>query len=314
MNEELKNWILAGDPSIIWQTKAFLGHTKDEVEQERAKMEQEGWCKKIIEKQNTDGSWGEGLYSPKYTSTTFTLLLLKRIGTPRTNKHCKKGAEILFKGLQSDGGINFATGPKTESEACITGMIFSLVNYFELEDERIEKIFDYIKTHQMADGGWNCKYMVRKAKHASFNTTMLVLEGLQAYRQKFLKQNKDITTIEALEKKGREFLLQHRLFKSHRTGEIVKEDFLRFPFPYQWKYDVLTALDYFQESKVHYDKRLEDAIELVKSKSKDGYVNNFRGQSGKIWFIMETVGKPSRYNTLRWQRIMKWWESISETF
>lgn len=311
MNEEMKNWLLEGDPSIVWQTKSFLGHTKNDVKQERSKMEQEGWCKRILEKQNADGSWGEGMYSPKYTSTTYSLLLLKRIGTPQENEQCKKGADLLFQGLQPDGGINFAKGPKVQGEACITGMIFSLINYFELEDKRIEKIFDYIKVHQMQDGGWNCKYMVRKATHASFNTTMLVLEGLQSYRQRLIHEKKDITEIEEMEKRGREFLLNHKLYKSHTTGEIVKEDHLRFPFPYQWKYDILTALDYFQESNASNDKRLEDAIELVKSKSKDGYLKNFRGQSGKIWFTMETVGKPSRYNTLRWQRVLKWWESVS---
>ena len=149
----------------------------------------------------------------------------------------------------------------------------------------------------MEDGGWNCKYMVRGATHASFNTTMLVLEGLQSYRHRLLREQKDTKQVEELEKRGREFLLAHRLFKSHKTGEIVKEDYLRFPFPYQWKYDVLTALDYFQESQIAYDERLEDAITMVESKAEEGYLKNYGGQSGKLWFTMEPVGKNSRYNT-----------------
>ena len=311
MNDEISTWLLEGDPSIVWQTMNLLGYDKTQIAEKRKSMEQLGWARRILEKQDEEGSWGGGMYSPKYISTVYTLLLLKRIGTPQENKQCKKGAELLFKGLREDGGINFSPREKARSETCITGMVFNLVNYFTLQDKRIEKIFAYITENQMVDGGWNCQYP-KAATHASFNTTLLVLEGLQSYRNRFSIEKKNITEIKEIEKRGREFLLNHKLYKSHNTGEVVKEDYLRFPFPYQWKYDVLTALDYFQESNALYDKRLADAIELVKSKSKDGYLNNFRGQSSKIWFTMETVGKPSRYNTLRWQRILKWWESISK--
>lgn len=308
MNKELSDWLLAGDHSIKWQTMLELHYPHKEVQQERSKMVQEGWTKRILVNQDPDGRWGEGMYSPKYKSTTYTLLLLKRLGLDHTNQQCQKGAQLLFQGLQEDGGINFAKNEKAQGETCITGMVFTLVNYFGLEDRRIRQIFEYIKKHQMPDGGWNCKYLVRKATHASFNTTMLVLEGLQAYRHRLLREERNIAEVEELEKQGREFLLQHKLYKSHKTGEIVKEVFLRYPFPYQWRYDILTALDYFRETNA-YDKRLEDALELVKSKTNNGYLMNYKGQSGNIWFTLETVGKNSRYNTLRWQRILNWWQA-----
>ena len=307
MDEKLRNWLLEGDPSIVWQTMKLLDYEEEAIHKKRNEIEKEGWGKRLIEFQAADGSWGEGLYGPKFISTTYTLLLLKRLGIKQEQQKCQKGATLLLQGIKKDGGVNFSPKKDVRSETCITGMVLNLLSYFKTGEEQLEHIIEYVQKNQMEDGGWNCQYP-RKATHASFNTTMLILEGLQPYR--LLQQNlkKDISMIEDMENRGREFLLNHRLFKSHTTGEIVRDDFMRFPFPYQWKYDVLTALDYFQSSNAPYDERLEDPIHLVESKTQNGYLKNFRGQSGKIWFTLETVGKLSRFNTLRWQRILDWWE------
>jgi hypothetical protein len=311
MDEKLTSWLLDSDPAIKWQVLKLLDDQELALE-ERKKIEKIGWGRRLLDQQDSTGTWSQGFYGPKFTSTTYTLLLLKRLGIDNLQSQCQKGAKILLEqGLLFDGGINFSTNVKVSSETCITGMIFSLLTYFRIEEPNVKKIFSYIEKNQMQDGGWNCKYPIKKATHASFNTTMLVLEGLQMYRELLQSQKKDFSTIASMEERGREFLLNHRLFKSHTTGEIVKEDYLKFPFPYHWKYDVLTALDYFQSSKAPYDERLEDAIELVKSKSENGYLKNFRGQSGKIWFTLETVGKNSKYNTLRWQRVLKWWNEVN---
>jgi hypothetical protein len=111
------------------------------------------------------------------------------------------------------------------------------------------------------------------------------------------------------QKRGREFLLAHRLFRSHRTGKIIKPIFLRFSFPPRWHYDVLRALDYFQSVNASYDERLTDAIELLlKKQTQDGrwlLENNYKG---KTYFELEQLGAPSRWNTLRALRVLKWWE------
>lgn len=38
---------------------------------------------------------------------------------------------------------------------------------------------------------------------------------------------------------AREFLLQHRLFESDRTGEVIHSSLLRFAFPPSWRYNIL---------------------------------------------------------------------------
>jgi hypothetical protein len=138
--------------------------------------------------------------------------------------------------------------------------------------------------------------------------------------------------IEAARLRGHEFLLQHRLFRSDHTDEIINERMLRIPFPPRWFYDFLRALDYFQdyyvwrskqsinyadeeseqlEAKHHKDERFSDGIELLMKKRKsDGRWNMMRGPSGRVYFEMEQAGKPSRWNTLRALRVLKWWEGV----
>ncbi len=85
---------------------------------------------------------------------------------------------------------------------------------------------------------------------------------------------------------------------------------LRFPFPPQWHYDFVKALDVFQAADAARDKRAEDAIELLLSKrDADGRWPQFRGPAGKYFFSIESPDKSGRGNTLRALRILQWWEA-----
>ena len=57
------------------------------------------------------------------------------------------------------------------------------------------------------------------------------------------------------------------------------------------------------------DQRAEDAIELVVSKADEaGRWHQYRGPNGVYHFPIEQPGQPSRANTLRALRALKWWE------
>jgi hypothetical protein len=157
----------------------------------------------------------------------------------------------------------------------------------------------------MPDGGWNCRRPLG-ATHSSMNTTISVLEGLHHLA---LLRPRRARTIQAALRRGREFLLAHRLFRSHRTGNIIKSDFTRFVFPPRWHYDVLRALDHFHAVNAPRDPRLTEAIEMVhERRGKDGRWSLPHAYRGKSYFTMEQVGKPSRWNTLRALRVLRWWE------
>lgn len=157
----------------------------------------------------------------------------------------------------------------------------------------------------MSDGGWNC-IAPEGATHSSVHTTITVLEALHEY-SKFRQTDE----FQKYSDQAWEFLLHHRLFRSHRTGEIINPQFIRFPFPPRWHYDILRALDYWQRCRLSYDPRMDDAIEILLNKRrKDGRWNLSSRYSGRIYFEMEKAGQPSHWNTLRALRILKWLEQV----
>jgi hypothetical protein len=184
-------------------------------------------------------------------------------------------------------------------------MVLAVACWFRFDDARVDQLAEHVVGQQMADGGWNCRAMpgYGAATHGSFHTTILALEGLLEY-ERFRP-----TKAREAEARGREFLLAHRLFRSHRTGKVVDAAMTRFSYPPRWHYDVLRGLDYFRDADAGIDPRLEDALRLVEQRRRaDGrwaLQNEYRGRT---FFRLESVGKPSRWNTLRALRVLRWWQ------
>jgi hypothetical protein len=309
------DWLLNGDPAIRWQTLRDLASAAPRlVEREQKKVEREGWGSRLLARQDPAGTWAggptpdHGLYSPKWTSTTYTMLVLRDLGLSAGNVQARKACRLLLdRGFQRDGGINYGTWAKwvKRSETCITGMVLSILSWFGYEDGRLDTIAGHLLEQQMPDGGWNCR-RPSGATHSSVHTTISALEGLRFYE---LYRRREVQAVRAAQQRGREFLLVHRLFRSHRTGEVIKPVFLRFAFPPRWHYDILRALDYFQDVDAPRDQRLTEAIEIVRSRRspEDRWCLENR-YNGKTYFEMERLGAPSRWNTLRALRVLKWWD------
>ncbi len=306
MNPELIPWLLEGDPSIRCQVqRGLLKLSPTKYEVERKKIAKEGWGSMLLALQDSDGRWGGGMYGPKFISTTYTMLTLRLLGLPPNNSQAKRACKLfLDEGFYTDGGINFFSYAWKYSETCVTSMILSLLAYFRYPDERIHDVALFVVSQQMSDGGWNCE-SPKGATHSSFHTTISALEGLYEYECLFPEKNKEISQVRAC---GHEFLLTHRLYKSHRTGKVFDPKMTTMPFPPRWKYDFLRGLDYFQACDAPRDERMSDAIELLLTKQKkDGIWPMNSGMSGLKYFDLEKPGQPSRWNTLRALRVLEWW-------
>lgn len=300
-------WLLEGDPAIRWQVlRDLCGEPAGVYEHERSQVASEGWGARLLSKQDSDGNWGGGIYSPKWKSTTYTLLHLRQLGLPPEHPQALRGCEKFFsRGLERDGGINLWKSFH-HSETCINGMFLALCSYFGYPDERIHSVADYLLGEQMPDGGWNCE-RIKGATHASFHTTISVLEGLDEYGARYPE---NLSAVMEARAKAHEFLLQHRLYKSHRTGEVVDPKMSLMHFPPRWRYDFLRVLDYFQSVNAPKDERMGDAIELLRAKqSADGRWVLNSPWPGVVFFNMEETGQPSRWNTLRALRVLQWWQS-----
>jgi hypothetical protein len=303
VDQSLFDWLLDADPSVAWQAQRDLADD-DRWRETRACVASEGWGRRLLELQDPDGRWANGLYTPKWTSTTYTLLQLRRLGLEPSNSQAIAGVRRLLDDARwVEGGVSYWT-THHYAERCVNGMVLSLATYFDVADPRLDGLAAMLIDSRVQDGGWNCNDYRGDTHHSSFNTTISVLEALHLWRLRSGSRRAD----EAIAS-GRELLLEHRLFRSHRTGEVIDEAWTRFAFPPRWHYDVLRGLEHLREAGVAPDPRAEEAIEVVRRRRRpDGRWPVGPRHPGLEHFRMEEGRDPGRWNTLRALRVLRWWD------
>lgn len=298
-------WLLDGDIAIQYQVyRDLLDIQRDDL---RDRISKEGWGGRFISLRNKNGHWGKEFYQPKWTSTHYTLLELKNLCISPNIKEINEIINLVLNNSKCiDGGIGHSN-TALFSDVCINGMFLNYAAYFKANEMELESVIDFILSEQMMDGGFNCYSNRIGATHSSLHTTLSVLEGILEYRVNGYKYK--LGHLQKAEMEARKFILKHRLFKSDRTGGIIKPQFTRLSYPSRWYYDILRALDYFTFAKVPYDESMQDAIDIIlKKRKKDNMWTLQSNHKGLVHFEMEKVGMPSRWNTLRSMRVLKHFE------
>jgi hypothetical protein len=304
-SSDVIDWLLAGDPAITWQVRRDLIDDRSGAAADRHRIATEGWGARLLSLQDAEGTWAGALYSPKWTSTTYSLLELYRYGLESGHGGAQRGVAVLIdRATYIDGGMTFAR-TVGKPETCITGMLVTLASAFDVSDPRIDGLVAWLLNEQMDDGGWNCERNRAGATHGSFHTSITVLEALLERATRVPDPRLD-----AAMARGHRFFLDHRLYHSHRTGEVVDPVFTRFSFPPRWHFDALRGIDHFRASRAARDAGLEPAIALVHDRRRaDGTWPLQHVHRNRTWFTMERGGRPSRWNTLRCLRVLRWWAS-----
>ncbi len=296
------DWLLDSDPAIRWQTMRDLARaTPGAIAAERARVPREGVGAEILARQGLDGAWHRA-DAPDWLTTLFTMILLRAAGANYTDPI----VDCAMVRLEADFRWDEALGKKPffegEVEPCINGGTLALGAYFGRPTEMLAR---RLVSEQLDDGGWNCD--APKSVRSSFHTTLCVLEGLLEYQGAV----GSAPGIEAARRRGEEYLLERGLFRRRSSGAVANVEFLNFAFPPRYHYDILRALDYLRAAGVEPDWRIEDALRVVESRRQaDGRWLLDRAYDEALAFKFgESVGEPSRWNTLRALRVLRWYES-----
>lgn len=301
-------WLLDSDPSIRWQVmRDLIGASADEVAAERARVAREGAGARLLALQGSDGRWGGVTWNRGWNSTMHVLMLLRDMGLDPASDEVRRALgrvrdHVTWQGSPDYEGNPFFAG---EVEPCINGQVAAVGAYF---GEDVRGIVDRLLSEQLRDGGWNCE-AANGSTRSSFNTTVCVLEALLEYETTFGPS----ANVTAARLRGQEYLIKRRLFRRLSTGEVIKErkgnhDWTCFAFPTWWHYDVLRGLDYLRRAGIEADERLAEPLALVASK-RDGdgrWLLETRHAGVMPLEIDEGEGQPSRWNTLRAWRVLKW--------
>jgi len=303
----ITRWLLDSDPAIRWQVlRDVLDAPAAVYEPDRMRLPQSGWCARLLHLQEKSGLWGGSLYAGKWTSTTYTLYLLKLMGLTSTNEPaCRACGLLLADGLHAGSEIRFNRDREIR-DLGITALVLSLCCHFDQDAEALHNIMQLLMSEQRHGGEWLPDDQA-SAEDYAFETTLLVLEAICQYRDRY--PDRETTALEVAVEGGRDFLLRHNLFL--RDGQPIKAGWMTFSFPPYWFYDVLTALDHFRAACATRDERLLPAINLLRTRCRpDGKWTLGSPHPGKMHFPLEESGQPSRWNTLRAMRILHWWDGL----
>jgi hypothetical protein len=315
-------WLLDSDPAIRWQVMQDLSDAPEkEVLAERARVAGEGWGARLLELQRPDGHWDNstptftstaganwwqslpphrrGTLFPEWTSTTWSLMLLRAFGLDPASEEARSAVRRVREQVawEHDGEPFFAG----EVEPCINGKVVAMGAYF---GEDVDGIVDRLLAEQMRDGGWNCE-QENGSTRGSFHTTIDVLDGLLEYERAMGRTPQ----VSAARLRGQEYLLERRMLRRLSTDEVIDPKWTQFSYPTYWHYDVLRGLDHMRAAGVVPDERLAEAIDLVESRCDgDGRWPLENPHPGRMHFAMdEGEGRPSRWNTLRAMRVLRWY-------
>jgi len=284
----------------------------DEVAAERARVATEGLGARLLALQAVDGRWGGAAWNRGWDSTMHVLSLLREMGLDPASTEARRAVglvrdRVTWQGCgppECDGNAFFAG----EVEPCINGQVAASGAYL---GQDVRDIVNRLLGEQLPDGGWNCE-AANGSTRSSFNTTICVLEALLEHE----RAGGGSPEVTAAQLCGQEYLLERRLFRRRSTGEVIERDrkgdaaWTRFAFPTWWHYDVLRGLEYLRRAGVAPDERVAESINLVASKrDDDGRWPLETLYPGKMPVETdEGEGRPSRWNTLRALRVLRWYE------
>jgi len=304
------DWLLESDPAIRWQAMRDLADAPaDQVAAQRARVATEGWGPKLLALRGDGGLWGTGTPEPEWISL-LALLMLRDMGLDPSSDEARNAI-----GLVRDNATWHSRGPwhgtpvfAGEVEPCINGRVVTVGSYFGVA---VTGIVERLLGEQMADGGWNCE-QENGSTRGSFHTTINVLEGLLEHERVTGRS----AEVAAALQRGQEYLLERRMLRRLSSGVLIDPAFEQFSFPTGWHYDALRGLDYLRAAGVTPDARVAEAVDLVRSKrdaqgrlplenAHESEMVNARLRD--LGFDMdEREGRPSRWNTLRALRVLRW--------
>jgi hypothetical protein len=142
------------------------------------------------------------------------------------------------------------------------------------DDPRVELLARSLVEWQWPDGGWNCDPRA-SGRRSSFHESLAPMWGLHEFAEATGARWAREAALRTAE-----LFLEHRLFRSLRTGEPSHASFLVAHWPPYWHYDAPRALTILARMDLARDPRADDALELLASlRRADG-----RWRASRAWW------------------------------
>jgi hypothetical protein len=199
----------------------------------------------------------------KWTGAHWRLVSLVELAAPPGEPRMLAAAESVLAWLTSKGRARNLAVVDGLARRCASqeGNALAVCCRIGLaDDERVERIARSLVEWQWPDGGWNCDRRA-SGRRSSFHESLIPMWGLHEYAV--------ATGAEwARSAAGRaaELFLEHGLFRSLSTGDVIDKQWLALRYPPYWHYDILQALLVLGRLGRLDDPRAGEALDLVRER------------------------------------------------
>jgi hypothetical protein len=230
----------------------------------------------LLAGQRPDGGFGVHPYR-KWTGAHWRLVSLVELAIPAGEPRAMRAAGTVLEWLTGQGhrsGV-VTVGGLVRCHASQEGNALAVCSRLGLgRDPRVASLAESLVRWQWPDGGWNCDVRA-SGRRSSFHESLAPAWGLFEYWRATGEPGAREAALRTAE-----LLLQHRLFRSLRTGEVIRRDWLALHFPPYWHYDILQALLVLSRMRLTGDPRCRDALAVIERRRRpDG-----RWRPGAYWW------------------------------
>jgi hypothetical protein len=212
----------------------------------------------------------------KWWGTHWRLVALADLDVPQEASSLQKGIEQELEWLTSrrhrerictiDGLVRRCASQEGNAVYACSKLGFA-------SDDRVRLLVHSLLEWQWPDGGWNCDVLAT-GRRSSFHESVTPALGLAAYHN----VTGDADAL-AGARRAAELLLEHRLFKSRRSGKPIHPSWTQPHYPPYWHYDVVQGLRLIEVVGLLRDPRSQDALDLLQAaRRRDGRF------SGPAWW------------------------------
>lgn len=266
-------WLVQSDePAIrIMSRRDLLG---EEPEGDPAEILAGAKVTALLSDQRPDGGFGVSFYR-KWTGAHWRLISLTELEVPPLDPRAIAAAETVLTRLQPGRRRVTVIDGLPRRCASIEGTALAVCCRLGLAaDPRVHELAEALTGWQWPDGGWNCD-VTATGRRSSFHESLGPAWGLHEY----WRATGESSAKHAAERAA-ELFLDHRLFRSLATGEIINRQWVAPRYPPYWHYDILQALLVLARMGKAADPRASDALdELERRRLPDG-----RWRPGGYWW------------------------------
>ena len=228
----------------------------------------------LLAGQRAGGGFGVHPYS-KWRGAHWRLVSLVELGVPKSNRAARAAASTVLEWIAEPSEPRVIRGLERRHASMEGNALAVCCRLGMARNRRVRRLVDVLLRSQWPDGGWNCRSDL-DARHSSFHESLAPIWGLFEYH----RATGDADALTAAGRTG-ELLLEHRLFRSSRTGKVIDSQWLNIHWPHYWHYDFFHGLRAVAMLGLLRDPRALEAKELLAGKQmRDG---TWRADGRRYW-------------------------------